>query len=726
MTRLLAVITERIATRRGALITLAAWALFAVLLTVVAQKNPAPPDAFAFSLPASAEARQADAAIAKNFPQSKGRTASIVLYRPGGLTAQDRIRAQSITGWLRSSAAPNNIAGVVDPLSMPEPAAVGLLSKDGSTLVIQALITDGGGTSLTDAVSAIRRHIGSRSDGLQIRVTGPAGILADLTLLTSKILGNILLGTLLLVLVILAFVYRAPLLVLLPVFAVVWSYQVATSLIAIGEHVKNAPINAEATAFVPILMFGAGTDYTLLILSRYRSALTVERNAQSALRRALRAVAEPILISGSVVFLATLTLTIGALPINHDVGVVLAVGIACVLLAGLSLIPAMLTVLGRAAFWPSVPWVGHSESGRFRIWSKIGSFVVGHPLIATSAPIAFLAILATGVFLYQPRFATLDAYLQPSESLQGYALLKQAFGPGSLAPTEVVVQTAGNNPAEAAAVQQALQGSPGVSSVTPAGVSADGLVGLFQVQLRNDPYASATIDLIPRLRSTARHALAVAGGGQVLIGGETASSYDTRTLSATDTRTVVILVLILVSVLLGLFLRSLLAPVYLLLINGLTFGAALGLILYLNRSVLHSATASVQLPLLLFVFLTALGADYNIFLLSRVREEVRKYPLREAMRRSVASTGGVITSAGIILAGTFSVLVTVPVRDGVETGLAIAMGILLDTFIVRSLLVPGITLLIGGNAWWPTKLPTVAEEELIGATTSRQRSALGS
>ncbi|HEY9287908.1 MAG TPA: MMPL family transporter, partial [Candidatus Dormibacteraeota bacterium] len=322
MTRLLAVITERIATRRGALITLAAWALFAVLLTVVAQKNPAPPDAFAFSLPASAEARQADAAIAKNFPQSKGRTASIVLYRPGGLTAQDRIRAQSITGWLRSSAAPNNIAGVVDPLSMPEPAAVGLLSKDGSTLVIQALITDGGGTSLTDAVSAIRRHIGSRSDGLQIRVTGPAGILADLTLLTSKILGNILLGTLLLVLVILAFVYRAPLLVLLPVFAVVWSYQVATSLIAIGEHVKNAPINAEATAFVPILMFGAGTDYTLLILSRYRSALTVERNAQSALRRALRAVAEPILISGSVVFLATLTLTIGALPINHDVGVV--------------------------------------------------------------------------------------------------------------------------------------------------------------------------------------------------------------------------------------------------------------------------------------------------------------------------------------------------------------------------------------------------------------------
>lgn len=705
MTRFLAVITDRIATRRGAWITVTIWAVLALALTVLAQKNPAPPAAFAFSLPASAEASKADAVIAKEFPQSKGIAATIVLYRTGGLTEADRTEARSIVSWLRSSAAPSNVAGVVDPLSAPDPQPAGLISNDGSTLVIQAFMADQGGDSLTNGVDAIRRHIGSGSGGLEIRITGRAGILADLTLLTSQILGNILLATLVLVLVILGLVYRAPLLALLPIVTVVWAYQVASSLLTIGEHVTDAPINGEATAFVPILLFGAGTDYTLFILSRYRPALTQERETTSAMRRALRVVAEPILASGGVVFLATLTLTLASLPLNHDVGVALAVSIACVLLAGLTLIPAVLTLFGRAAFWPSVPRVGHPEQARVHLWAGVGSFVARRPALATALPMVFMAILATGVLQYQPRFAALDAYLRPSESLQGYSLLKQAFGPGSLAPTQVVVTPSGNDAGGPRAVQQALGALPSIASVTPAGTSVDGRTSLFDIQLRNDPYAAGTVALVPQLRSTARQAIAAAGGGQVLIGGATASSYDASTNSAADTRIVVALVLVLVSLVLGLYLRSLLAPLYLLLINALSYGAALGLVLYINRSILNSARASVQLPLLLFVFLTALGADYNIFLLSRVREEVRSYPLMEAIRRSVTSTGGVITSAGIILAGTFMVLTTVPVRDGVETGLAVALGVLLDTFVVRSLLVPGITGLMGRHAWWPSKLP---------------------
>lgn len=422
------------------------------------------------------------------------------------------------------------------------------------------------------------------------------------------------------------------------------------------------------------------------------------------MRHALRVVSEPILASGGVVFLATLTLTLAALPLNHDIGVALALSIACVLLAGLTLIPAVLILFGRAAFWPSIPRLGHPEASRVRIWSRVGGLVARHPGLATILPVVFLAILASGALQYQPRFAALDAYLRPSESLQGYALLSHAFGPGSLAPTQVVVMPASSGGAGPLAVERSLRLSPGVVSVASARTSADDRVSLIEVQLRGDPYASHTIGLVPQLRSTARQAIMAAGGGQVLIGGETAVSYDTRVLSAGDTRTIVLLVLILVAVVLGLFLRSVLAPLYLLLINALAFGAALGLVLYVNRAILNSATASVQLPLLLFVFLTALGADYNIFLLSRVREEARSYPLSEAIRRSVASTGGVITSAGIILAGTFLVLTTVPVRDGVETGLAVALGVLLDTFIVRSLLVPGITLFIGRNAWWPSRL----------------------
>lgn len=703
VSRYLVFVTDRIATRGIAWITVAVWAILAVFLTVLAGKYPAPPAAYAFALPASAEAAKADAVIAREFPQTNGTAATIVLYRRGGLTTADRGEAQSIANWLRSSSAPGNVTGVVDPFSGAPSQNSGLISNDGSTLVIQASIMNRGGESLTNAVSAIRRHIGSGSDGLEIRVTGPAGILADLTLLTSKILGSILIGTLLLVLVILGLVYRAPLLAVLPVITVAWAYTVASSLLTLGQHITRAPINGEATAFVPILLFGAGTDYTLFILSRYRPALTREGDAASAMRHALRRVAEPVLASGGVVFLATLTLTLASLPINHDVGIALAVSVASVLLAGLTLIPAVLVLFGRAAFWPAMPRLGHAEAARVRLWSRVGSFVERRPAAATLLPIAFLLILGAGVFQYQPRFAALDAYLRPSESLQGFDLLKQAFGPGSLAPAQVVVISPSLN-SGAAAVRQALGASPDVASLTAADVSKDGQVALLQMQLRGDPYSLGTIDKIPQLRSTAQQALATAGAGQVLIGGETAISNDTRVLSAADTRLVVALVLLLISVVLGLFLRSILAPVYLLLVNGLTFAAALGLVLYINKSVLNSPTASVQLPLLLFVFLSALGADYNIFLLSRVREEAQSYPLAEAIRRSVASTGGVITSAGIILAGTFCVLTTVPVRDGVETGLAIALGILLDTFVVRPLIVPGLTVLIGRNAWWPSRL----------------------
>ena len=720
----LAFVTDRIATRRGASIVLAVWAVAAVALTVLAQKYPAPPPGFAFALPASAEARQADAVIARDFPNSNGVTATIVLHRAGGLSPADRTEALSIATWLRSTSTPSNLASVIDPFSAPGQEAAGLMSKDGSTLVIQASIRDRGGNSLSDGVAAIRQHVGTGSDGLEVRVTGPAGIMADLTLLTSKILGSILLGTLLLVLVILGIVYRAPLLALLPVVAVAWAYTVASSLLTVGQHLTGAPINGEATALVPILLFGAGTDYTLFILSRYRPTLTRERDAASAMRQALRVVAEPVLASGGVVFLGTLTLTLAANPVNHDVGVALATSIACVLLAGLTLIPAVLTIFGRVAFWPAIPRLGHPEQARVRLWAGVGSFVARHPLAATILPVVFLLALATGVLQYQPRFAALDAYLRPSESLQGYAMLKQAFGPGSLAPTNVVVTSPLSGSTAAAAVQQALTASPGVASVTSAGLSRDGRVVLLAVQLRGDPYAPAAIDLVPQLRSTARHAIAATGAGQALIGGETATSYDNLVISAADTRTVVALVLVLVSVVLGLFLRSILAPVYLLLINGLTFAAALGLVLYINRSVLNSATASVQLPLYTFVFMSALGADYNIFLLSRVREEVRSYRLPEAIRRSVSSTGGVITSAGIILAGTFCVLTTVPVRDGVETGLAVALGILLDTFIVRSLLVPGITMLIGRQAWWPSKLPMRDELGDDGPALNRGQAVL--
>lgn len=705
MSRILWPLTDRISTRRGAWITVAIWAAITVCALLAAQRYPAPQAVFT-QLPSSAEASRAEALAARALPQVKGITAIIVYNRKGGLTLADRARARSLAAWLRSAAAPRAITEVSDPFSGPPRARAGLISRDRSTLLVETTIRDRGGTSVSDTTQAISARAGNGSGGLIVRVTGPAAILTDALKVFNQGNNSLEIGTVLLVLVILGLVYRAPLLAILPVLAVGWSYLVAISLLTIGEHVTGAAVDGEAAGFVTVLLFGAGTDYTLFIISRYRPELTRQERPADAMRTALRVVAEPVLAGGGVVFLGTLTLTLASLPVYHDFGVTLGVGILCALLAGLTLIPALLTLFGRAAFWPSAPGIGQVERPRIRLWERAGAFVTRRPLLAVASSLLLLGVLASGATQYQARFSLLNSYLATTPSRQGFDLLQRAFGGGALATTQVVVVPAPKIDSITAsrAVQMGLNATRGVSSVLPAGESRDRRTALLQVTLQGDPYAPPTLDLVPTLRERARRALQGAGGGQVLIGGETAGSYDARAISDRDTVLVVISVLVLIAAVLGLLLRSLLAPLYLLLINALSYGAALGMLLYLNVNVLGSPTASYQLPLILFVFLAALGADYNIFLLSRVREEAQHHALPDAIRRSVSVTGGVITSAGIILAGTFSVLATFPIRDTVEVGLGVALGVLLDTFVVRTLLVPGVTLLLGRNAWWPNSL----------------------
>ena len=286
-------------------------------------------------------------------------------------------------------------------------------------------------------------------------------------------------------------------------------------------------------------------------------------------------------------------------------------------------------------------------------------------------------------------------------------MLRAGFGAGTLAPTTVVITPSrGSSGVEDAVlgVSHALTTAPNVASVRPQAVSRDGSTAVLSLTFVEDPYAASAVDSIPDLRARAEEAMARAGGGSVLVGGETSVANDTRSLSDRDTRIVVVAVLILIALVLGLLLRSAIAPLFLLPINALSYGASLGLIVVLNRTLLGSDTVGTQVALDLFVFLSALGADYNIFLLSRVREEARDYPLPEAIRRAVASTGGVITSAGVILASTFMTLSVLPERDVVELGIGVALGVMLDTFVVRLLLVPGVTLLFGRRAWLPSQL----------------------
>ena len=390
------------------------------------------------------------------------------------------------------------------------------------------------------------------------------------------------------------------------------------------------------------------------------------------------------------------------------------------LLAGLTLIPPMLVVFGRAAFWPRVPRLGDPEPRPQALWRAVSTFVSKRPGTAAVVSTVVLLGLATGIFGYGERFDLLKSFLKPTGSAQGYDLLRAGFGAGTLAPTTVVITPSrGASAVESAVlgVSHAMATVPTVASVRPQGVSRDGRTAVLSLTFVGDPYAASAVDSIPDLRARAEAVMARVGGGSVLVGGETSIANDTCSLSDRDTRIVVVAVLILIALVLGLLLRSAIAPLFLLPINALSYGAALGLIVVLNRTLLGSDTFGTQVALDLFVFLSALGADYNIFLLSRVREEARDYPLPDAIRRAVASTGGVITSAGVILASTFMTLSVLPERDVVELGIGVALGVMLDTFVVRSLLVPGVTLLIGRLAWWPSQVEPLEH--------SRQNSAGG-
>ena len=703
---LLAPFTDRVATRRGAWIALVLWIAATLVFSIGAANLPAPTVA-PNDLPPTVESRRAATLVERSFPGQRGTPALVVYARPKGLTAADRAQAHAFTDWLHSPAAPRLIGAVSSPFDAGL-AARGLISRDGSTLLVAvSIMGDAGDTAFTAVVDSLRKRAGTGTDGLQIRVTGPAGIVVDAAEIFKSADLRLLLATVALVLVLLGVVYRAPLLAVIPLLAVGCAYGSAHALLTIGAHVAGKALSGQVTSTVTVLLFGAGTDYTLFIISRYRAALTQHSEPAVAMRLALRSVAEPVLASGGVVVLATLALTLASFGTYHDTGVAAATSVAVVLLAGLTLIPALLVLFGRAAFWPVVPRVGDPLPAPGRLWEFIGRFVSRRPVIASILSLLLLGGLATGIGSYQERFDFLQSFLKPTPSADGFLLLRVGFGAGALAPTQVFVTPAGGAATTRGAVQgvsRALQAISGVEGVIPGGNSLDGRTALLQVTFADNPYAPGTIARIENLRVQARAALNAEGGGSVLVGGETATSYDAKVLSDRDTRLVVVVVLLVIALVLGLLLRSIIAPIYLILINALGYGAALGLLLLINRTILGSPTASFEMPLNVFVFLTALGADYNIFLLSRVREEAQHYPLSEAMGRSVTATGGVITSAGIILAGTFSVLAVLPIRETVEVGVGVALGVLLDTFIVRALLVPGVTLLIGRYAWWPARI----------------------
>jgi RND superfamily putative drug exporter len=634
-------------------------------------------------LPGDAESTAALTAT-KRFQGGELAPLVIVYRREGGLTAADRRRIAD------DRAALNKLElRATSPFAAPQPA------PDGSAMIVQANITgDGEAETILDPVDAVRERVSDPGGGLEAKVTGPAGYAADQIKVFEGINGALLGAGLLLVLVLLALIYRSPVFLWIPLLAIIFA-ELATRSLGYGLTEAGVTVNGQSSAILSILVLGVGTDYALLLVARYREELRRHEDKHEAMKLALRTAGPAIFASGMTVIAALLCLTLADVNGTSGLGPVGALGVAVAMLAMLTLLPAWLVIWGRRAFWPRVPRFGTEGTDETHgAWRRVGDRVARRPRRVWIGAVALLLVLSLGLLNFDNGLTSGNGFRDDVEAVAGQELLAQSFPSGSNAPTDVIVP----DPARVPAVREALVSLPGVDAVRPVQRGEDGV--LLAAVLDPDPFSTEAFDLIPGIRAAAKRA----GGEATLVGGGTAVEYDLRKASARDNKVIVPIALAVVLLILIVLLRALVAPIMLIVTVILSFGASLGVGAVIFDVVFGFPGSDPSLPLFAFIFLVALGIDYNIFLMARVREETQRHGTREGMLRGLAVTGAVITSAGVVLAGVFSVLGVLPLVFLTEIGFVVAFGVLLDTFVVRSVLVPALTFEIGPKIWLPSKL----------------------
>jgi putative drug exporter of the RND superfamily len=662
-----------------------------------------------------------------------------------------------------------------------------LCSEDGKAAIVTAYLKgDGDGDTILDPIEFWRDTVSDPGGGLEVKITGGAGYAADAIEVFESINGTLLLAAVSLVIFLLILIYRSPIFLFIPLAAIMFAEVLARS-IGYGLSELGVTINGQSSAIMSIMVLGAGTDYALLIVARYREELHHTLDRHEAARAAMASAGPAVFASAATVIAALLCLSIAKVNGTSGMGPIVAMGVACAALSMLTLLPALLTIFGRRAFWPFVPhtpsWsladeepstglgkrivngssvgaavpvVGASllmavllplviltalarrlilalTRGRVRVWSivslfdrpifkpyevrrtkhehladethgfwkRVGDRVAQGPRRVAIGSIAVLLLMCAGLGFFSTDLTTNNSYRTSVEAVEGQELLSQSFPSGASAPTDVIVP----DRADVAAVTGAVENAPGVESVT--GPVAQGDEGvLIQATLEPPPYSTQAFDLIEPIREQVQEA-----APDALVGGPTAVEFDVREAAAWDSAVIPPIVLVVVFLILVLLLRAVVAPLILIGTVILSFLAALGVGYFAFDVIFDFPGSDPSLPLFAFVFLVALGVDYNIFLVARAREETLKHGTRDGILRALAVTGGVITSAGIVLAGTFSVLAVLPLVFLTEIGFVVAFGVLLDTFLVRSVLVPALVLETGPRVWWPSALAKREQRE---------------
>lgn len=638
-------------------------------------------------LPASSQSLQV-ANLREKFDTGDSSIAIVVYHRDDGLNADDN-------AWVTSN---QQAIGKLDDRFQVSPP---IPSDDKTTAIINIVIPQASDSQIKDDVDNLRTLVRKDApEGLVIKVTGPAGIAVDLGKVFEGINGKLLLSAAIVVAVLLLITYRSPFLWIVPLLTVGLADRLATAVIFVLGKTFNLPVNGQSVGIMAILVFGAGTDYALLVIARYREELRREESTATAMRIAIRQAAPAIIASGGTVMLGLACLFLADLKSNQSLGPIGIVAILSALLLTLTLLPAILVLAGRRIFWPFIPQVRTGVDDSKSIWGRIGEWIERMPRRIWIPITVFLVVLSLGVTQYSISFSQADQFTNQPEAIQGAALIADSFPAGASSPATVIASAS-----SASEVESTLKETPGVASIQPGAKTAD-LIS-FSVIMTAEPGTQQAFDTIQSLRDR----LAAIPDANGLVGGPDAQNYDTERAGVRDQEVVIPLVLIVILVILSILLRSILAPVLLLLTSVLSTTAALGVTVIFFTSVLGYEGLQAGVLLIGFVFLIALGVDYNIFLMSRVHEESPVIGTRPGMLKALAVTGGVITSAGIVLAATFAVLGLLPIVALAQVGFLVSFGVLLDTLIVRSFLVPALTMDLGKVIWWPSSLSRHDGEE---------------
>ncbi|MFI6262152.1 MMPL family transporter [Micromonospora sp. NPDC051006] len=657
------------------------------------------------ALPASAEASRAVQRAEEAFPDSQEPLAVAVYARDGGLTEADRAK---VDGDL-AAFIPYAAGGQVSP---PVP------SDDGQALLLSFPVA-GDADQRADAVTAIKERLTADvPDGLRTALTGPAGGEDDVFDAFAGMDTALLLATAATVALLLLITYRSPVLWLIPLITVALANQLASAVVYLLARHANLAVDFQSQSILTVLVFGVGVDYALLLIARYREELRRHADRHTAMSVALRRSIGAIAASAATVALGLLCLLAAQLPSTRGLGPVGAVGIVAALLAMTTLLPAVLVIFGRWLFWPFVPRyspdsVGLDVAAEHGLWRRIAGFVGRRPRAIWLGTAAVLVALSFGMVNLSIGMPHDESFTKEVGSVTGQRMIEAHYPRGSVAPAEIL---AAAGPAEQ--VVAAARTVPGIAEVGEPERSPDGRWVRIAAVLADTPDSDAALDTVERLRA-AVHAVP---GAQALVGGDTAYLIDEERTVDRDNRVVVPLVLAVVLVILVLLLRALVAPLLLLASVVLSYAAALGAA-GLILDAMGYPNLFVGIPLQTFLFLVALGVDYTIFLSTRAREEAAQLGHRNGVLHALTVTGGVITSAGVVLAATFGALSVLPLVPSVQTAVIIGVGVLLDTFLVRTLLVPALALHLGRRTWWPSALARPSLRPVAAAPVERTSAA---